>query len=120
MGFLLFICMGFPKVIFVGDLPGCKAIPQHTTKACYFFLNTNSGKIRAEGKAATINSYRSFASSWSLTGAAERTFYYLNGITQSDKVNKVEGTDIENDEDFIPVNNDKRWLMWTKILNKRS
>ena len=54
--------------------------------------------IREEGKEASINRYWSLASSWSLAGETDSAFHYLNVITQSNKINKVQATDIENEE----------------------
>src|SRR5437773_2706165 len=61
--------------------------------------------IRMEGKAAPINRYWSTASRWSLAGEADSAFQYLNIIAQSDKVNRVQARNIENDVSFTPVKN---------------
>ncbi|MBK7560234.1 MAG: prolyl oligopeptidase family serine peptidase [Chitinophagaceae bacterium] len=76
--------------------------------------------IREEGKEASINRYWSLASNWSLAGETDSAFHYLNVITLSDKVNKVQATDIENDKDFIPVKNDKRWQPFITKIKKQA
>ena len=65
--------------------------------------------IREEGKAAATNRYLFLTSYWSLAGEVDSAFHYLQAISESDKVNRVHVTNIENEADFIAVKNDKRW-----------
>ncbi len=76
--------------------------------------------IREEGKTASINRYWAAASSWTLAGEADSAFHYLNIITLSDKVNRVQARGIENDVDLITVKNDKRWQLVISKIQKQA
>ena len=76
--------------------------------------------IRMEGQAAAINRYRSTAAAWSLAGKADSAFHYLNFIALSEKANKVVARNIEYGEDFIPLQNDKRWTPVVTKIQKQA
>src|ERR1051325_4401521 len=70
---------------------------------------TNGAGIRMEGKAAPISRYSLTALLWLLAKETDSVFQYLDLISQSDKVNRVEARNIENNAGFLLVKNDKRW-----------
>ena len=65
--------------------------------------------IREEGKAAAINRHLLLTSYWSLANEADSAFYYLQAIAESEKINRVHVSNLENEANFIAVKNDKRW-----------
>lgn len=76
--------------------------------------------IRLEGNTASMNRYWNLASNWALAGETDSAFQYLNVITRSDKVNRVQASGIENDVDFIPLKEDKRWQPAINKIQKQA
>lgn len=79
-----------------------------------------SDGIRMEGKTAPVGRYRSSAAAWSLAGEADSAFHWLDMISVSPKVNKVNARNIEYGEDFIPLIKDKRWQPIIDKINKQA